>query len=407
MALRVRSLVEFAAGYVEVEVIGPRPERLINLATMEELVVWDIRYGEATVTARLSIGSFFALRPLARKARCRVRILARRGLPFLFRRLRRRHALWAGASASLALLYAVSSFVWFVHVNGAGEVDPQVVLEAAARHGLRAGTRRAEVDRDAVATGILLEVPRLSWAAVELRGTLAVIEVVEKAVAPPHLDERVPADLVAAEDGVLEVFIPLAGQALVRKGQAVTRGQLLVRGLKPVRSPPGNLDEPADPRAWAVEFVAVRARATVRARVWREEVVSVPLVRRFDRRTGRTERRWLLRVGGRAILIPGSPILEGERVETFRFPPPGGTFALPVEVTGIQVHELERVEETLTQEAARDLALAIAERLLMRRLPADAVVIRRLPETVAVAADRVTVRLAIETREDIGRPESH
>lgn len=405
MAIRVRSLLEFGTGYVEVRVVGPRPERLINLATVADLVIWDIRYGQRALTAKLTVRSFLELRPLARKAGCRVEILAKRGLPFLLRRLSRRQVLWAGAAASLALLYVAASIVWFVEVVGTAEVHPDTVLGAAARHGLRPGVWRGRVDRDTVETGILLEVPRLSWAAVEIRGTRVIIEVVEKTVASPELDERAPADLVAAEDGVLETFVVLAGQGLVRKGQTVAKGQLLVRGVAQVPvQPEDTLDAEVDARQWAVEFRPIRARAAIRARVWREEVVSVPLERSYERRTGRVQRRWLLRLAGHAILIPGAPLFEGEEVETFRFPPRGGTFALPVELITTRVYEFERVRETLTEEAARDLALATAERLLMRRLPADAVVLRRIPETVEVTGAGVTVRLAVETREDIGRP---
>ncbi len=379
----------YLSGYVEVRVTGDRVERFINLAVERELDLWDLRFSRGTVRLKLTVRSFFRIRPIARATRSRVRILRKRGLPFFLRRAGRRKALVAGALASLALLYAASSFVWFVEVTGTEDLDPRQVAQKAAQLGLRPGAFKGAVDPDAVARGLMLELERVFWAAVNLQGTLAVIEVVERKVPPAEWLLREPVDVVAAHEGFLERLIVLRGERAVRDGRLVRRGDVLVRT---------NDDLPARAIAWA--------------RVWRQVTVEVPLVREHGRRTGRAWHTVHLRLGNsRLRLAPGlreePPFARWETAETYRLFLPSFAGLPELEIRRATYYELERVQEADSPAEARARALGTAEGLLRREVPPGAEVVNRTVQLLRSPEGGypgVLLRLIWETREDIAAP---
>ena len=70
-------------GELTIEISGERPERLLNLALREGIRLDEVRHLSAgRLSCRIALPDIYQLRPLARRARCRIRIRQRRGLPF-------------------------------------------------------------------------------------------------------------------------------------------------------------------------------------------------------------------------------------------------------------------------------------------------------------------------------------
>ena len=88
------------SGWLTVEIRGKSPERLLNLALDEGLALSDVRWlGPGLLLVHLTPEDLRRLRPLTRRARCRLRIRRRQGLPFLLAAARRRPLLPGGETA--------------------------------------------------------------------------------------------------------------------------------------------------------------------------------------------------------------------------------------------------------------------------------------------------------------------
>ncbi|MBX6377064.1 MAG: sporulation protein YqfD, partial [Clostridia bacterium] len=284
-------MIRFAAyvlGHLVVRASGPGCERLINLAVARGIYFWNVRRDGDDVLACVGIAGFFRLRPLVRQTRCRLRVERRVGLPFLWALLRRRRLLVAGGAVLVATLLVLSSFVWVVEVRGLRTLSRQEVLAAAARLGLKPGVAKRSLDLERIESQLPLELPRIGWVGVRVTGTRAVVEVVERAVLDPaFLPQRGGADVVARRDGLVTHVLVLMGQAEVREGDVVRRGQVLIRGLL---APP-----PDAPRAEEAVPRPVRARGIVLGRVWYNAYVEVSRVQVNRVRTGRVYVRRSLR----------------------------------------------------------------------------------------------------------------
>ena len=84
------SLWNYLKGYVIVEVSGYTLEKFMNLAIRHQNTFWNIKRKDGKIYLSTTIEGFKRLKPYAKKARCRMRIVEKRGLPFLTFRYRKR-----------------------------------------------------------------------------------------------------------------------------------------------------------------------------------------------------------------------------------------------------------------------------------------------------------------------------
>ena len=233
-----------------------------------------------------------ALRELAAKTGCEIQVLAWRGARGAARRLRRRRVLLLSAALTAALLWASSLFVWEVAVtDNDSDVPDGEILRVLARQGVGTGSFWPAFRGERIRTRTLCELPELSFLAVNVRAGRAEVTA-RAAVDPPEIfDPGLSRDVSAARPGVVASVSALAGEARIRRGDAVTAGQVLIAGTS------------AEPHA----------RGRVRAYTYYELTASAPLCyfeKTYDRGV---MRRHALVLGDRRInFYPGSGILPPE-----------------------------------------------------------------------------------------------
>ncbi|MCL6450354.1 MAG: sporulation protein YqfD [Acetobacteraceae bacterium] len=379
----------YLTGYLEVSFRGPLVERLVNLAVGRGAHLWALERSGDRLRARMTVSSFRKLRPLARATRSRVRLERKVGLPFRLRRLRRRTAFWAGLLLFLAGLYYFTSCVWVIEIQGLKRIPLEEMQALLARAGVRPGVRRDSVRPDEVRRWLIASEPAIAWVGVSLRGVRCLVQVAEDEPGQVQRWLNLPGDLVAARDGVLVKLVVLAGQAEVREGETVKRGQVLIRGA-------GYAGGRLQP---------VRARGVCLARTWyeayREAETGAPRTR-----TGRRYTRVLIRLNHREIIVWGwrpVPFTEYEVSEASGRPGLWRNIRLPVEILTRDYWETAASGEPVPPAAAQADALERAEAEVAFQLGRGAQVVSRRVEVFSPRRDVVGVRLVVEAREDIGR----
>lgn len=277
-------------GYVIIKIVGLYTERLINQAAFQGLYLWDVRrIEENALLAKVSVKGFLKLRPLARKTRCRIYILQKKGLYFALNRLKRRKVLLAGVFFFVAAVYLLSSVVWKVEVNVQNEVLKNSVLKDLEQWGLKPGVFKYNLDKKYFLDKILHNYKNVSWAEIEIRGSRVIVELVERDM-PPEVEEGTPCHVVADKDGIIYEVLPLRGEALVKPGDTVSEGDVLISGRMSLTGGDGEEKE-----------LLVRAKGIVKARVWYRESVEVPLVETVKTYTGRVKRAYKIRWGSKEL----------------------------------------------------------------------------------------------------------
>ena len=168
------------AGYVMIKLEGAGLERFVNRAMEAGLSIWNVqRTGRNTMTANVSVGSFYALRKLNRNLGCRIHILEKHGLPIALSRLWFRKVLALGWIAVLAALLLSSRYVWFFRFEGCDQVTPAQLMATLEEMGIRAGTPRGQVITSQLGKAVMATDPRIAWAGAELKGVVLQLSIQE------------------------------------------------------------------------------------------------------------------------------------------------------------------------------------------------------------------------------------
>lgn len=340
-----KGLAHYLSGTVTARVVSGSLPRLVS-ELIKSINIIAVTPDTVTLRAR----DYKRIRPAARRSGCLLRVATRRGLMFDFKR--RRLAL---PFAALIAGFCAAA-VFFSGRIIAVEVPPLAapraeVMALLNENGVRFGALRSEINERSVAREILLRFPGLSYAAVntfEWRAEL----VTRPAESPP--ETALPPKgtvLVSAYDAIVTEVTATGGTELVKKGEVVTAGQLLVSpGVTPYAG------------SWARGASgSVRGLVSERVDFYMENEVETLI------ESGKTTELKYIKLFGRALPLgftraPGNANISSRTVYPTLF-----GVELPVEIRVDSYSEAACIRTKISPENLR----GFAERALAERLAAD------------------------------------
>lgn len=225
------NFLRFLRGYVLFEVDGSFIERFLNLAARARIPVWDARRAGGKFYGYTDASSYSKLRQQAKKAGVRIRLSDKKGLPFTRKRYRKRRGLLIGAAVFFAFIFLMSQFIWRIEINGSETIPESRIIDALHDIGISPGSFRWRIDVRDGERRILLKVPELSWAALNIGGSTLRVEVDERTLPPAVIDPHDPCNVVAKASGQITAMNVFDGQGMVKVGDAVLKGDILISGI--------------------------------------------------------------------------------------------------------------------------------------------------------------------------------
>ena len=339
-----RKITNFLQGHVTVQVESPYPERVVNLCAVHQIPFWDLRWLDAG-TFRISTTrrGLRQLRQAVEGVDCAIISGRERGAPILLGRFRRHYVLLAGFVLFLALLFGGNLFIWEFRVTGNDTVPDEVILRTLEEYGITVGSVGLNIDQEAMRNHVLLELPDISWLAVNVKGCVAHVQVVERQRPPQMIRDDEISNVVASRTGLVTQIDALDGKEQVAVGETVVKGQLLISGV-------------ADSAQTGMRLM--HSLGQVWARTWYELSVLVPLETEGRGEQESSVTRVALDLGKHRIKIYGKGSMVGSDCDkiTQYYPLtlPGG-FRLPITLV------TERTVRYSTTEAERTEAQARSE----------------------------------------------
>ncbi len=280
----------FFRGYLVITVTGRYPERFLNVCAAHHILIWDVfACSDRMFKCSVSMKGFRLLPPMAKKTSVRVKIVEKRGFPMLLARLKKRKWFLAGFSATLILIICLNQFIWKLEITGCENVSAAYVKEQLANCGLYVGAFRPSLDEKKLQTKMLIQTPELAWLWVDKSGSKVTVQVKERVMPPAIYDKTTFCNLVANKDGVIDSMIVKNGVPLIKAGDTVHEGDILVSGS--IVSEKG-----VAPRQ-------VQSEGNIYARVWYEKSRAFSLFSPIKTETGNKERKYILHLFGHDFFL--------------------------------------------------------------------------------------------------------
>ncbi len=385
-------LWNYIRGYVIIIVEGFFTEKFINICTRRQIHLWDIRVqGERIRTMRISIKGFKLIRTIARKAKCRVKLLKKVGLPFVINKYRRRKAFLAGAALFVALIMVLSSFIWSVEITGNKKLRSAELEDALASNGVKTGMLKYRVDTDSAVSGMMLDMEKLAWISITVKGTKVKVDVRERKEVPVVIPRHIPSNVVALKDGIIKQVIATEGIEEVGVGDTVQRGQVLISGSIPMKGE-------------NTGFKLVHAMGTVLARTWYEEEAPV-ITSQIERlKTGKIINdnalllfSWKLDILHRKNKFKTYSVSEIRKKLSI-----GEDMVFPIEWVTVRYVEEKLVDAVISEQTAKNVAAQSAYKRAIAKVPEDVEIVKKNVTFLSDEKGAIIARVTIECIEDIG-----
>lgn len=225
-------LWNYFRGYVIINVEGLTLEKFLNLAANNDIYIWDIQRIDYTLLEmKVSTKGFKELKKIVHRGASRIYIKEKIGFPFFLNKLKKRKMLGFGFLIFIGLIFFLTSFIWKIEILGNETVSSEELLKILENINVKYGTIKYNIDKDEIKNIILDEVDYLSFVGVEVKGTKLIIEIKEQDLPPETVDKDKPCHIVAKKKGVIVKIVAKNGKGIVKEGDVVKKGQILISGL--------------------------------------------------------------------------------------------------------------------------------------------------------------------------------
>lgn len=385
-------LWNYCRGYVIIIVEGYFTEKFLNICARRQILLWDVSVQkEHLLTMRMGIKGFKQIRPIARKSKCKVRLLNKVGMPFIINRYRKRKLFFAGALIFVGLIIFLSSFIWSIEITGNNKLETGALESQLAQLGIKTGALKFSINTDDAVNRMMLGSDDISWISIVVKGTKVNVELRERIPVPQIIPDDIPCDVVANRDGVIKSVIAKGGKEAVVEGDTVAEGQVLISGKV-------TFENKKD------EYLLVHAMGTVTARTWYQEEVPVRLIEIERLQTGRMIKdHSLVLFSSKVDLIHRkNKFKEYSTEEVRKRLSIGQNLVFPIEWLTQNYYEEDIIRTTINEDDAKRIAAEEAYNKVVECIPDKAEIIKTSVKFIENEKTGIIARVTLECLEDIG-----
>ena len=384
-------LLCYILGYVNIEVEGYFIERFINICNSKKIFLWNMKRKHSTII-RVNIGirDFRKIKEIAKKTKCRVKIQKKRGIPFILHKYKKRKIFAIFFILLIIAVIALSNFIWNIEVTGNNKISAEEIIKDLADDNFKVGTSKTNLNTKNIIDKIRLKRSDLAWMGIEIKGTNAIVKIVEADLKPDIIKEEEYCNIVATKDAMIVKINAQNGTAVIKEGDIVTKGTVLIQG-------------------WLEgQFTGIRyvhANGEVQAKVWYSQKVSVPLKQTKKIKTGKEENKYSVKINNFEINLPkGVPKFQNyDTIETSKKLKLFSDFYLPIEINQKTYQEYEEQEITYSIEEAKELGITQADESLKEQIEEKQVTNKKI-NAEQIGAN-IEVEVIYEVLESIGTKE--
>ena len=284
---------KYKKGTITMEISSLMPEKFINLLWKNGIVVKNVKkLNITTVVLEINLSDYGEISKLAKRADAKIVIVDRKGLSFFLMKLKNRFALTLGVILFAGVIYYLSTFIWNIEITTEHYLSPYELRSQIKGFGIIPGLRKKNIDVYDIENKITRNNDEIMWIRARIEGIKLKIDVIERQSPPIIINSKAPGNLIANKDGVVVRVFTKEGTAIVKMGDTVQKGDLLVKGEQGKEG----------------SVYPVHADGEVIAKTFYEKIREVPLSTVSNIRTGKSISNLYIKFANKKIYLKNSLI---------------------------------------------------------------------------------------------------
>lgn len=221
-------IYRYIIGNLRVRFFGDFSEKALNLTVSNGINIWNSKLVKNGIETNISVRDFKRLRKIIRNSGIRVHIIKRYGLPFIINKNRKRLGIAFGLVFLVLFLNFISSNIWIIEVKGNKKIPTDTIISSCEEIGIRKGILKKKINSKRHREELLLKMDQLAWASLNIEGCKLTVNISE--IKKTDKDAK-PCNIKASSDGIIKKIDVKSGNCLVKTGDVVKQGDILVSGV--------------------------------------------------------------------------------------------------------------------------------------------------------------------------------
>lgn len=223
-------LWRYFVGYLKISINGENGEQVINRAAANGIGIWSLSYKNGCIYGNISVKDFCRLKNVKRGVRCKIKIIKRRGAYFKLKNYKNRVGFIFGFIIFSVILFVLSNFVWVINVEGNNNIPTEQILASCRQIGIYEGVLKSKINNKYDAQRLQLLEKDIAWCGLNVEGSVLTVNLSEAAISDKE-QRQSPSNLKAAAAGKIKRVDVTMGNTVVKVGDTVSKGDLLVSGV--------------------------------------------------------------------------------------------------------------------------------------------------------------------------------
>ena len=388
----IKILLKYILGYVRISVEGYYIERFINICTTSKILIWNLkRVKGVKLFLNVGIKDFYEIIKIAKKLKCKVKIIRKRGMPFIINKYKKRKIFFITLIIITILIGISTNYIWNINIEIEENFEIENIEQDIKDAGLEIGMNKNKIDTQEIINKIRLKRNDVSWIGIELKGTNAIIKIVKAKEAPEIIDEKDHSNIVSNKSGIITKIIAQNGTALVKVGDKVEEGQILINGIM-------------EGKYTGIRYV--HSLGEVEAITKYKKTKKIPLKTTEKVNTGKKETKYKIKINNFQINFYKtlSKFKFYDTIETEKKFKIFSNLYLPISIIKITNQEFEEIEKQYTVEEATEIGTRELEQEIEQEIGTGKNIVGKNAE-VAETEEYVEVSVTYEVIENIGMQE--
>lgn len=364
------------SGRVTIEIKLINPDRILNIFWSRNINIYKInKKNISSIRMDIDYINYDEVCEVIKALGGKVNIIKRRGVIFYLKNISKKLSLVVGLMTFLVVIFLLSNYIWAIDINVKQNISPFEIRQHLKEIGIRPGIAKKDIVVEDIEKKLENVNSEILWLRARIEGSTLNITIEEK-INPPTEWVGEYGNLVASEDGEVVKVYTYGGRSVVKQGQMVKKGDILIEGID------GKQGQ---------EYI-IKPNGIVIANTFHEKEMQLKLTGTKLERSGERETEYYISIFGKKIYLKKAikGFKEYDRIEK----------------SGKILNEViyyERVEKEvdITEAEAETIALENLEVSLKNELTRDSKVIDKIIKKQLDSNGNLTVKVVFVVEKNI------
>ena len=372
-------MISFIRGYYVITVEGIETESFLNYLIRNKIYVYNVnKVDKAKIQFCINREDYRRLKKIHRSNKFEIKVKSQTGIPFIAKRIYTYRGMLVCAIISLVILMSTCLFVTDVYISAPEGINKSALKEELYAQGIKPGVYKKSIDRKVVRDNVMSKFDKIAYLSINVKGTNIFVNVTKKDESQNSDNNSNYCNIIATKDGIIEKVVARSGEARVKEGDIVKKGDVLINGAS----------TNAIPEVWATTFY--------------ESKKSSNYIDVKNQRTDKSKKVYTISFYDKKYKILRNIKYKDYEVENKTYELRLGDYTFPLKIITSTFYEVEKVESDVDVNKLKEDLLRDVLKELEYKIPVSARIVDS-NDKYNISKNMVEYVVTVQTSENIAQ----